>query len=100
MQSGIDLLIGGEIGYFIDAKGKWKECYYNDCESDTETIDVDDWEDADNNMIDYGLVFGARYAINEQMYLYGTYYWGLALLNEDIESNNRGFQINISYALP
>jgi len=51
------------------------------------------------NMIDYGIVFGGRYAINEQMSLVGTYYFGLAEATDDISDKHQGFQINISYAL-
>ena len=50
-------------------------------------------------MIDYGIVFGGRYAINEQMSLVGTYYFGLAEATDDISDKHQGFQINISYAL-
>ena len=98
VRSNIDLLVGGEVWYFLSAKSTMKTCIGNECESETETMDGKDWKDADNNMIDYGLVLGSRYAINEKLYLFGTYYWGLAQLNDDAEVRHRGFQINISYA--
>ena len=63
-----------------------------------ETIDGKDWKEADNNMIDYGLILGSRYTINKKLYLFGTYYWGLAQLNNDDEVRHRGLQINLSYA--
>jgi hypothetical protein len=108
-KEGIDLLAGAEIGYFrnmeMKAKIKGEVCYDGDCEqviteNINEDMDADDWQDdADGNMMDYGIVFGGRYAINEQMSLVGTYYFGLAEATDDISDKHRGFQINISYAL-
>jgi len=98
VSSNIDLLVGGEVGYFLSAKSKTKTCIDNECESETETIDGKDWKEADNNMIDYGLILGSRYTINKKLYLFGTYYWGLAQLNNDDEVRHRGLQINLSYA--
>ena len=107
-KEGIDLLAGAEIGYFrnleMKIKMKGEVCYGGDCEQVNENnnvdMDADDWQDAaDGNMIDYGIVFGGRYAINEQMSLVGTYYYGLAEATDDISDQHRGFQINISYAL-
>ena len=98
VSSNIDLLVGGEVGYFLSAKSKTKTCIDNECESETETIDGKDWKEFDNNMIDYGLILGSRYTINKKLYLFGTYYWGLAQLNNDDEVRHRGLQINLSYA--
>ena len=110
-KEGIDLLAGAEIGYFRNLEMKAKiigeVCYDGNCEpipdatqNINEDIDADDWQDnADGNMMDYGIVFGGRYAINEQMSLVGTYYFGLAEATDDISDKHQGFQINISYAL-
>ncbi|MDP6935989.1 MAG: outer membrane beta-barrel protein, partial [Candidatus Marinimicrobia bacterium] len=73
VQTGIDILAGAELGYFLNGKFKAEFCYDGDCESDTENIDGDDWDDMDGNKLDYGLVFGGRYAINSQMSIVGTY---------------------------
>jgi len=100
MQTGIDILAGVELGYYLNGKIKTKFCYEGDCDSDTENIDGDDWGDADGNRIDYGIVVGGRYAINYQISLVGTYFFGLAnLFDEDgFELKNRSIQINVSYA--
>ena len=102
-KEGIDLLAGAEIGYFrnLEMKSKIKYCLNGDCDKDTdkEEVDADDWDDGGGNMIDYGIVFGGRYAINEQMSLVGTYYFGLGEGTDEISDKHRGFQINISYAL-
>ncbi|MBC8213421.1 MAG: PorT family protein [Candidatus Marinimicrobia bacterium] len=98
IQTGVDILAGAELGYFLNGKVKTEFCYDGDCESDTEDIDGDDWEDEDSNKIDYGIVVGGRYAINQQISLVGTYFFGLANLDDDdFEMKNRSFQINVSY---
>ena len=95
----IDLLVGPELGYFLNGEIKSEWCYYGDCESDTQDIDSDDWEDADNNILDIGLVFGGRYAINQQISIVGTYYFGLADWGEKMEFVNRSFQVYLRYSL-
>lgn len=103
MQTGIDFLVGGELGYFMSARSEWSTTYEDDddyySESGSENYDGDDWDDQDGNKLDFGLVFGGRYTINEQMSVVGTYYFGLAELFDDIEINNRSIQIGLSYAL-
>ena len=59
----------------------------------------DDWDDMDGNKIDFGLVLGGRYTINEQMSVVGTYYFGLAEWADDLDATNRSIQIGLSYAL-
>ena len=100
VQTGIDILAGAELGYFLNGKVKAEFCYEGDCESDSEVIDGDDWEDDDNNRIDYGIVVGGKYAINQQISIVGTYFFGLANLfdDDDFEMSNRSFQINMSYS--
>ena len=104
-KEGIDLLAGAEIGYFRNLEMKAKiigeVCYDGNCEpipgatqNINEDMDADDWQDdADGNMMDYGIVFGGRYAINEQMSLVGTYYFGLGEGTDEISDKHRGFQI-------
>ena len=89
----IDLVVGGELGYFLS--GNFEVCEDSDCED--EDIDSDDWDDADGNFFEYGLVIGGRYYINEKMSIVGTYYLGLPELTDDfLEASNRSFQIYIS----
>ena len=102
IQTGIDFLAGAELGYFLNGKIKSEYCYYGDCESNTNDIDGDDWEDMNGNSIDYGIVVGGKYTINKQISLVGTYFFGLANLNDADkgdadELKNRSFQINVSF---
>jgi len=99
MQTGFDFLIGGELGYYLSGNISSKNCLNGNCESEDEDIDGDDWDDIDGNILDYGLVFGGRYTINEQMSVVGTYYFGLAEWADEIYCQNRSFQIGLSYAL-
>ena len=91
----MDVVAGAELGYFLGANTEI--CFQGEC--DDEDLDGDDWDDEDNNMWDYGLVFGGRYKINEQMYLYGTYYWGLAQTTDANDVKHRSFQLYLSYGL-
>jgi len=99
MQTGIDFLIGGELGYYLSGNISGKECENGLCDTYDEDIDGGDWDDMDGNKIDFGLVFGGRYTINEQMSVVGTYYFGLAEWADDLDATNRSFQIGLSYAL-
>jgi hypothetical protein len=99
IRTGIDFLTGAELGYFLNGKAKSEYCYNGDCESNTNDIDGDDWEDMNGNNIDYGIVVGGKYTINKQISLVGTYFFGLANLNDDAEVNNRSFQIYFRYSL-
>ncbi len=104
IQPNINFIAGGEFGYFYNAKLKYSYTYEDDedyfSDSGTEEMDGDDWEDENGNKIDYGLVVGGRYSINQQITLVGTYFLGLANLNDDSDEvlNNRSFQFNLSYA--
>ena len=75
----MDILIGGEIGYWFNGQVKY-DCSPS-CDSENEDIDSKDWEDAENSFIDYGFVFGGKYPLNSQMALIGTYYLGLRKIN-------------------
>ena len=99
IRTGIDFLAGAELGYFLNGKAKSEYCYNGDCESNTNDIDGDDWEDMNGNNIDYGIVVGGEYTINKQISLVGTYFFGLANLDDDAEVNNRSFQIYFRYSL-
>ena len=100
MQPGFDLFAGMEVGYFLGANLKVKACYDGDCESEDEDYDGDDWADnLDGNMIDYGLVVGGQYTINQQMSIVGTYYFGLSSINTEDDLKNSGLTINIAYGL-
>ena len=50
-------------------------------------------------MIDYGIIFGGSYIINEQISFVGTYYFGLGEATDEISDKHRGFQIYITYSL-
>ena len=50
-------------------------------------------------MIDYGLVVGGQYSINQQMSIVGTYYLGLSSINTEDNVKNSGLTINIAYGL-
>jgi hypothetical protein len=103
MESGIDFLVGGELGYFMSAESESKSTYEDDnnYESDSysDSLDGDDWDDMDGNKLDFGLVFGGRYTINSQMSIVGTYYFGLAEWADEMDATNRSFQINLAYGL-
>ena len=104
IQSNLNLVAGGEFGYFYNAKLKYSYTYEDDVDyfsdSGTEEMDGDDWEDGDGNKIDYGLVIGGRYSINQQITLVGTYFLGMANLFDvsDSDTKNRSFQLNVSYS--
>ena len=95
----IGRVFSAELGYFLNGKAKSEYCYNGDCESNTNDIDGDDWEDMNGNNIDYGIVVGGEYTINKQISLVGTYFFGLANLDDDAEVNNRSFQIYFRYSL-
>jgi len=89
----MDVVAGAELGYFLGANTEI--CFQGEC--DDEDLDGDDWDDADNNMLDYGFVIGGRYQISELMSVIGTYYLGLAEIGDDADANNRSFQITLGY---
>ena len=74
MGPGFDFLAGGDIGYFLG--GESESCF------------------------DFGLEIGARYKVNNQIGIVGTYYLGLKnVLDKDMDATNRSFQIYATYAL-
>jgi len=99
MQPGFDLFAGVEVGYFLGAKLGIEVCYDGDCESEDEDLDGDDWDDMDGNKLDFGLIFGGSYSINEQMSVVGTYYLGLSSINTEKDIKNSGLTINLAFGL-
>jgi len=99
MQPGLDLFAGMEVGYFLGANMAVEFCYDGDCDDSDEDYDGDDWDDMDGSMIDYGLVVGGQYSINQQMSIVGTYYLGLSSINTEDDIKNSGLTINITYGL-
>ena len=96
MGPGFDFLAGGDIGYFLG--GESESCfdygYGNNCTS----VDIDS-DDLDSSF-DFGLEIGARYKVNNQIGIVGTYYLGLKnVLDKDMDATNRSFQIYATYAL-
>lgn len=94
-MSDYDLFAGGEVGYFWSGKiwAKYKG------ESDTESLDRDDWKDLDGTALDFGLRAGIRYTYDEQIIIVGSYYFGIREIMKDDAEMNRSIQITISYAL-
>lgn len=103
----LNLFIGGEIGYFWNGefKSEWSisgftsDGYETVHDSDTESIDHDEWKDDEGTVFDYGVVAGVKYEYNTQITLIGLYYFGLPQLVKDVELMNRSFQIKISFGL-
>ncbi len=98
----IALLLGPELGLFLNGKAKAKDCYNGYCESNTEDIDGDDWDDLGGNRVDIGFTFGGRFSVNEQISIVGAYFLGMNDLTDGEffpEAQNRSFQIYLSYGL-
>lgn len=94
-------LYGGlELGYFLSAKSKIEMSGGGETESQEETIDASDWKDDDGTMLDYGVLAGVRYPVNEQISVSLSYVFGLADLAKDSEVANRSIQITAGYTLP
>ena len=67
----------------------------------TKTIaGVDIIEDIPDIKMDYGLLFGYTYPINETMGVYASYYMGLAEIIADSKLTHTGIGFGISYSLP
>ena len=50
--------------------------------------------------MDYGLLFGYTYPLNETMGVSASYYFGLAEIVEDSKTKHNGIGVGISYILP
>ena len=67
----------------------------------TETFaGVDVTEDILDVQIDYGLLIGYTYPINETMGVFASYYLGLAEIVADSKAKHNGIGLGISYSLP
>ena len=98
VSTNLDLLLGFEVGYFLN--GKMKMCIESDCTSESENIDSDDWKDEmDGNMIDYGIVIGGKIPLNEKLSINGTYYYGINDISSESLVQNRSYQIYLSMPL-
>ena len=58
------------------------------------TADIEDVE------LDYGLLFGYTYPINETMGVFASYYLGLAEIVAESKAKHNGIGLGISYSLP
>ena len=110
LLSGLSLLAGGEIGYFIEGEisAEWEfegsiESYRD---SYTYTFDRDEWLDEMwGNDIDYGIVLGAQFNLSPKIAVAGTYYMGLVDIFKERDGPNTemgkhsGLQIYLSYGL-
>lgn len=92
---GFNAFIGGEVGFFNKAKIK----VTIDGDSETETVDRDEWEDGDFKLFDYGLLVGAEMDANPNLSIRGSFYYGLADLNEDLSVKNGSFKVALIYYL-
>jgi len=90
-NSSFSLFIGGELGKYLNGEAKAKY----EGESDTEKIDADDIN------IDYGMLGGAYIGINENIGVRGSYYWGLANIDDveddDLTGKHNCIQIMLTY---
>ena len=101
IQPSIDLLVGAEIGHYLNGNTKGKICYNSsDCNKYDEDIDSDDWHDLDGKSTDYGILLGGKYMINKHISVVGTYYIGMAIIiDSDIEDlKYRSYQLNLVYS--
>ena len=71
----------------------------SDCPIPQIEIDRDDFEDIGGNLLDYGLVVGARFQLARQLHAVGTYYIGLEDLAEESVFKHRSFQVYLTYSL-
>ena len=106
MSDKLTILAGGEAGLFYKGKfeDEWEyKATYNgetieeDSDSDSDTIDRDDWDDEDGAGLDYGALVGVKYKVTPEASVVLTYYHGLIDLADDWEVANRGFNLYVSY---
>ena len=86
----LDLVVGGELGVFSNGN------IDNDNNED-ENINFEDWADMGGHLLNYGLLLGGRYYIDEKMSLVGTYYWALDEFWDDMDLTSRSIQIYIKF---
>jgi len=92
-NSPLSLFVGGEMGKYLngEAKGTYEG------ESETEDIDADDIN------LDYGILGGAHIALNEKIGIRGSYYFGLANIDDvdddDMTGKHNCIQVMLTYKL-
>ena len=92
-KSSFSLFAGGELGKFLS--GEIKATYEG--ESETEDIDADDIN------IDYGILCGVYIGLNEKIGIRGSYYLGLANIDDvdddDMTGKHNCIQVMLTYNL-
>lgn len=86
----LDLVVGGELGVFSNGN------IDNDNNED-ENIKFADWVDMEGHLLNFGLLLGGRYYIDEKLSLVGTYYWALDEFWDDVDLTSRSIQIYIKF---
>tara|TARA_A100001011_G_scaffold66817_1_gene67981 strand:+ start:1359 stop:2177 length:819 start_codon:yes stop_codon:yes gene_type:complete len=103
VSSEFSLLAGLETGYFRSGELKSKvninTPFGDESDSDTMEVDADDWENQENEFIDYGAILGVSYKINNKMSIVANYYLGLSNLNSDPKIKNNSMQFYLVYGL-
>ena len=99
VPGGTSLLLGGSIGYFMEAEQTTTASYGGDSYSYDETFDGDDWDEQGGEMVDVGVLVGAAYNINPQLSVRATYYYGLTEPNEDFITNFSTINVAAVYAI-
>ncbi len=98
-MGGIELFAGGEVATFWKAKEKTKTTYAGESDTDTDVIDRGEWEDANGNLYDYGIIAGIRFPINPQFIIQGSYYYGLSEVMDDFVASHRSFKVVVIYVI-
>ena len=92
-NSSLSLFIGGEFGKYLSGEVK---ATYED-ESDTEDIDADEIN------LDYGILGGAQISLNDKIGIRGSYYFGLANIDDvdddDMTGKHNCIQVMLTYKL-
>ena len=98
-QRDLRFRIGGEAGYFIDAKFRYKYDEGGEYISITETVKENEWRDMSGNMGDYGVTFGLQYNIHSSFALGFRYYHGLKDIIDLADGKFRTLYFYGSYSL-
>ena len=81
----LDLVVGGELEVFSNG------------DIFDENINLEDWFDMEGHLLNYGLLLGGRFYINEKMSLVATYYWALDKFWADLDLSGRSLQIYLKF---
>ena len=98
----LDLVVGGEMGVFsngnIDNDNNEDEnINLEDWSEMGGHINLEDWNEMGGHLLNYGLLLGGRYYIDEKLSLVGTYYWALTEFWSDVDLTSRSIQIYIKF---